>query len=154
MLSCRANGSLLPDPLSPMHRYAHTRKGKSAPNHVTFVTFPLNDSWNTIEATAENANVGRRVMKVKINRDVCPAQLSFCERCLGRFLQYPMGYERRCFEELVDDGSDELTIEMHSGGHDVTLHLNEEQRRMMAGEGWAYFVDFPVPMYRNKTPEK
>jgi hypothetical protein len=89
-------------------------------------------------------------MRVKINRDVCPAQLAFCERCLGQFLKYPMGYERRCFEELVDDGSETLTIELHSGNHDTKLVLDEEQRNLMAGEGWAYFVDFPVPMYRNK----
>jgi hypothetical protein len=88
-------------------------------------------------------------MRVKINRDVCPAHLAFCERCLGRFLQYPMGYERRCFELLEDDGSDTLTIELHSGGHDAVLSLNEDQRRMMAGDGWAYFTDFAIPMYRD-----
>lgn len=88
-------------------------------------------------------------MRVKINRDVCPAQLAFCERCLGQFLKYPMGYERRCFEQLEDDGQDLLTIELHTGSHDVTLKLDEEQRRLMAGEGWAYFVDFAVPMYRD-----
>lgn len=88
-------------------------------------------------------------MRVKINRNVCPAHLSFCERCLGRFLQYPMGYERRCFELLEDDGRDELTIELQSDDHTVTLTLNEEERLLMAGEGWAYFVDFPVPMYRD-----
>lgn len=93
-------------------------------------------------------------MRVKINRNVCDAQLAFCERCLGRFLQYPYGYERRCFEEIEEDGKPELTIEMHTGNHDVTLVLNEEQRKMMAGEGWAYFVDFAVPMYRENEPEK
>jgi hypothetical protein len=88
-------------------------------------------------------------MRVKINRDVCPAQLALCERCLGRFLTYPMGYERRCFEVIEDDGKEELTLDIHTGSHDVTLTLDEEERRLMAGEGWAYFVDFPVPMYRN-----
>ena len=90
-------------------------------------------------------------MYVKINRDVCPAQLAFCERCLGRFLLYPMGYERRCFEEIVDDGKEELTIDLHTGIHDVRLVLDEDQRELVAGEGWAYFVDFPVPMYRIKV---
>lgn len=87
-------------------------------------------------------------MRVRINRNVCPAHLAFCERCLGRFLEHPMGYERRCFEELEDDGQDELTIDLHSDDHEVVLKLNEEQRRLMAREGWAYFVDFGVPMYR------
>ena len=88
-------------------------------------------------------------MRVKINRNVCSAQLAFCERCLGRFLEYPFGYERRCFEELEDDGKEDLTLEIHTGDRDVTLVLNEEQRKLMAGEGWAYFVDFAVPMYRD-----
>ena len=90
-------------------------------------------------------------MRVKINRNVCDAQLSFCERCLGRFLLYPEGYERRCFEELEDDGKPELTIELHSGDVDRTFVLNEEDRRLLAGEGWATLMDFPVPMYREKT---
>jgi len=88
-------------------------------------------------------------MRVKINRDVCPAQLAFCERCLGRFLLYPMGYERRCFEELADDGSDDLTIELHTETTDRVLVLNETQRKLLAGDGWATLVDFEVPMYRN-----
>lgn len=89
-------------------------------------------------------------MRVKINRNACDAHLAFCERCLGQFLKYPMGYERMCFEELEDDGSEDLTLELHTGDKDVTLVLNEEQRKIMAAEGWAYFVDFAVPMYREQ----
>lgn len=92
-------------------------------------------------------------MRVKVNRDSCPATLAFCERCFGKFLMEPMGYERRCFEEIEDDQSDVLTIELHSGGHEVMLTLDEEQRMMMAREGWAYFVDFPVPIYRQYREE-
>jgi hypothetical protein len=88
-------------------------------------------------------------MRVKINRNVCPAHLAFCERCLGRFLLYPLGYERRCFEMIEDDGRDELTIELHTGDEERTLILNADQRRLMAGEGWSAFVDFPVAQYRN-----
>lgn len=87
-------------------------------------------------------------MYVKINRNVCNHQLAICERCLGRFLQNPMGYERQCFEEIADDGSDLLTIDLHTGERDVHLVLDEEQRRMLAGEGWAQFMEFAVPMYR------
>ncbi|NDJ86529.1 MAG: hypothetical protein GYB66_11630 [Chloroflexi bacterium] len=87
-------------------------------------------------------------MRVKINRDVCPAHLAFCEQCLGKFLREPLGYERRCFEEIVDDESDILTIEMHSDNYDIVLRLNDEERRLAAGEGWSYFVDFDPSMYR------
>jgi hypothetical protein len=89
-------------------------------------------------------------MRVKIDRDVCDSHLAFCERCLGQFLKHPMGYERHCFEEIIDDGSDLLTIELHMGDEDIVLELDEEQRHLVAGEGWAYFVDVAVPMYRKK----
>lgn len=92
-------------------------------------------------------------MRVKINRDVCPAHLAFCERCLGQFLKEPLGYERRCFEELVDDGQEDLTIELHSKGHDVVLVLTPEQRRMVAGEGWSHFAGFMPDMYRNELAQ-
>ena len=92
-------------------------------------------------------------MRVKINRNVCPAQLSFCERCLGRFLLFPEGYERRCFEELEDDGKPELTIELRSGEVERVLVLNEDQRKLVAGDGWSSFVDFDVHMYRNGPRE-
>ena len=87
-------------------------------------------------------------MYVKLDRDTCDHQLAICERCLGRFLENPMGYERQCFMEIEDDGKDLLTIDMHTNGHDVRLELDEEQRKMLAGEGWASFMDFAVPMYR------
>lgn len=93
-------------------------------------------------------------MRVKINRNVCDAQLAFCERCLGQFLKYPMGYERQCFELLEDDGQEELTIELRTGDHTVTLRLDDEERLLLANEGWASFVDFDVPMYREKTEER
>lgn len=89
-------------------------------------------------------------MRVKINRNVCDAHLAFCERCLGRFLLYPEGYERRCFEEIEDDGQENLTIDLHTGDQDLHLELTPEQRRFVAGEGWATMVDIAIPMYRNK----
>ncbi len=92
-------------------------------------------------------------MYVKINRNVCDHQLPICERCLGKFLVNPMGYERQCFEEIRDDGSELLTIDLHSGNDNVHIELNEEQRKLIAGEGWTKFVEFAVPMYRTKTEQ-
>ena len=88
-------------------------------------------------------------MRVRINRNVCVAHLAFCERCFGGFLLFPEGYERHCFEEYEDDGKEELTVVMVTNDHEIKLVLNEEQRRMIAGEGWTEFVDFEVPMYHN-----
>jgi hypothetical protein len=76
-------------------------------------------------------------MYVKINRDVCGHQIAVCERCLGRFLMYPMGYERHCFEEIIDDGSDILTLDVTSTDNHFVLKLTEEEREFFAKEGWA-----------------
>jgi hypothetical protein len=92
-------------------------------------------------------------MYVKINRNVCDHQLPICERCLGKFLTEPMGYERQCFEEIRDDGSELLTIDLHTGDRDIRLELTNDQRKMMAGEGWASFMDFAVSMYRQTTEQ-
>ena len=90
-------------------------------------------------------------MRVKIDRNLCPAHLAFCEQCLGKFLREPLGYERRCFLEFDDDDPELLTIHLHSGEHDVTLSLTEDQRRMLAGEGWSTLVNFNPPMYRDQS---
>ena len=90
-------------------------------------------------------------MYAKINRDLCTAQLAFCERCLGHFLTHPLGYERRCFEILDAQDDDILNIDLHTENHDVSLTLDAEQRRLLAGEGWSAFVNFDVPLYRDNN---
>ena len=80
-------------------------------------------------------------MYVKLNRDYCGHQIAICERCLGKFLMDPLGYERQCFEEIVDDGSDLLTLDIYSSGNHYHLVLNEEQRKLLAGEGWAKVLE-------------
>ena len=89
-------------------------------------------------------------MRVKLDRNLCGHNLAYCERCLGKFLRNPMGYERQCFLEIEDDGKEELTLEMKTNDEEVVLVLDEEERNMLAGDGWAYHVDFAVPMYRTK----
>jgi hypothetical protein len=80
-------------------------------------------------------------MYVKINRNVCGHQIAICERCLGKFLAEPLAYERHCFEELVDDGSDLLTMDVTSGKNHYHFVLTEEERKMMGGEGWAKIAE-------------
>jgi hypothetical protein len=80
-------------------------------------------------------------MYVKINRNACGHQIAICERCLGKFLAEPYAYERHCFEEIVEDGSDLLTLDIASGDNQYHFVLNEEERLMMAGEGWAAIAE-------------
>lgn len=80
-------------------------------------------------------------MYVKIDRNTCGHHISKCERCLGKFLANPLGYERQCFEDVVDDGKDELTLDITSGENHYFLVLNEEERKLLAGEGWAKVLE-------------
>ena len=80
-------------------------------------------------------------MYVKIDRNACGHQIAICERCLGKFLANPYGYERHCFEKLVEDGSDLLTLDITSGKNHYHFVLDDEERRMMAGEGWAKIAE-------------
>ncbi len=36
---------------------------------------------------------------------------------------------------------------------EMRLVLDDEQRKMLAGEGWATFLDLNVPMYREKSED-
>ena len=80
-------------------------------------------------------------MYVKINRNTCGHHISKCERCLGKFLANPMGYERQCFEALVMDGKDDLTLDITSAENHYYLVLNDEERKLLAGEGWAKILE-------------
>lgn len=80
-------------------------------------------------------------MYVKINRDVCGHHIAICERCLGKFLASPMSYERQCFEEIREDGSPLLTLDIKSGDKTYYLVLDEAQRLELAGEGWAKVLE-------------
>jgi hypothetical protein len=80
-------------------------------------------------------------MYVKLNRDVCGHHIATCERCLGKFLRNPMGYERQCFEEFIESDEDILTLDIVSGDNHYRLVLNAEQREMLAGEGWAKVLE-------------
>ena len=75
-------------------------------------------------------------MYVKINRNYCGHHTAVCERCLGRFLANPYGYERRCFEVIREDGSPDLTLDITTNGNHIKMSLNDETRLMMAADGW------------------
>jgi hypothetical protein len=80
-------------------------------------------------------------MYVKINRNACGHHISKCERCLGKFLENPLGYERQCFEALLIDGKDALTLDITSGDNHYFLVLDDKQRETLAGEGWAKILE-------------
>jgi hypothetical protein len=89
-------------------------------------------------------------MKVTIDRDLCNHVLPTCERCLGLFLRNPLGEDRPCITDFVDDGDPLLTLMLRydRGQHEV-LVLTPEQRELALTEGWSQFVRVVPAMYRD-----
>jgi hypothetical protein len=87
-------------------------------------------------------------MKVLIDRNICGAALNACEHCFSIFAQHPQGVDRYCILEQADDGSDTLTLTIRSDGQEQTVSLNDEQRQLVATEGWSSVVNFVPAFYR------
>ena len=87
-------------------------------------------------------------MKVTIDRNICDAALNACEHCFSFFADHPMGVDRYCIVEQVDDGKDLLTLTLRTNGAERTVVLDEEKRKLVITEGWASLVDFVPDFYR------
>lgn len=87
-------------------------------------------------------------MKVTIDRNICTAALNACEHCFSFFAEHPMGVDRYCIVEQVDDGSDVVTLTLRTDGMERIVMLDEAQRKLVATEGWSSLVDFVPDYYR------
>lgn len=93
-------------------------------------------------------------MKVIIDRGLCDANLSYCQRCSAAFIRNPQGYDRPCIREIVDDGKDLLTIEMSTDGRQLEIELSEEDRELASVEGWEALADFDPALFRTGAMER
>lgn len=93
-------------------------------------------------------------MRVVIDRDLCDASLPFCQRCSAAFIRYPEGSDRQCIREIIDDGSDLLTIEMRTDGRILQIELTDEEREIAAVEGWEALADFDPALFRAGAMER
>jgi hypothetical protein len=93
-------------------------------------------------------------MRVVIDRDLCDASLPFCARCSAAFIRYPEGSDRMCIQEVIEDGKDTLTIEMHTDNRVLTVELTEEQRDLASVEGWEALADFDPALFRQGAMDK
>lgn len=87
-------------------------------------------------------------MKVTIDRHICTAVLNVCEHCFSFFAQNPMGVDRYCIIEQIDDGSDEVTLTIRSDNTERTIVLDDARRELVVTEGWSSLVDFIPAFYR------
>ena len=86
-------------------------------------------------------------MKVVMDRDLCGANLAFCQRCSAAFIRHPEGGDRLCIREIIDDGKDTLTLKMFTDGRTIELELTDEQRDLASVEGWESLVDFDPALF-------
>ena len=93
-------------------------------------------------------------MKVVIDRDLCDASLPFCDRCSAAFIRYPEGTDRMCIKDIIEDGKDTLTIEMHTDDRSLVVELTEEMQELASVEGWEALVDFDPALFRSGADSK
>jgi hypothetical protein len=94
------------------------------------------------------------VMKVVIDRDLCDNSLPFCQRCSAAFIRYPEGTDRLCIRDIIDDGSEKLTIEMKTDGRLLEISLTDEERELASVEGWEALADFDPALFRSGAAER
>lgn len=93
-------------------------------------------------------------MRVVIDRDLCDASLPFCQRCSAAFIRYPEGTDRPCIRDVVDDGSDLLTIELLTDGRQLVLELSDDERELASVEGWEALAHFDPALFRSGAMER
>jgi hypothetical protein len=87
-------------------------------------------------------------MKVTIDRSLCDHVLPECERCFARFLRNPLGEDRYCITDYVENDDELLTLTLKYDGLVEVLQLSPEQRELVANDGWSRFVKVQPKFYR------
>ena len=93
-------------------------------------------------------------MKVVIDRDLCDASLPFCSRCSAAFIRYPEGSDRMCIQDVIEDGKETLTIEMHTDQRILVVELTDEMQELASVEGWEALVDFDPALFRSGANDR
>lgn len=88
-------------------------------------------------------------MKVWLDRDTCDSNLSACISCFGQFIRTGVP-DRGCILQVEEDGSEDITVYMHTDGEDhEPIVITKDARELVAYEGWDKFVSFePEFLYK------
>lgn len=94
-------------------------------------------------------------MKIVMDRSYCDAALPFCARCSAAFFQHPLGTDRPCVTDVIDDGDDDvLRFEMRTEGHKLEFVLTDELQEGLALEGWEFLADFDPSLFRSGAAKR
>ncbi len=94
-------------------------------------------------------------MRIVMDRGYCDASLTFCSRCSAAFFQKPMGTDRPCIVEIVDDGNDDLIhLVVNTDGRTLEFDLTEDLQEGLALEGWEFLIDFDPALFRTGAADR
>ena len=93
-------------------------------------------------------------MRVIMDRGLCNASLPYCQRCSAAFIRYPEGEDRQCVRDIIDDGSELLTIELRTDGRVLQIELSDEMRELASVEGWEALADFDPALFRTGAMDR
>ena len=93
-------------------------------------------------------------MRVVMDRGLCNASLQFCQRCSAAFIRFPEAHDRMCIRDIVDDGSETLTIELRTDDRVLEIALTDEMQEIAGVEGWDALADFDPALLRSGAEER
>ena len=94
-------------------------------------------------------------MKIVMDRGYCDASLSFCARCSAAFFRRPLGTDRPCVVDIIDDGDDTmLHFEVRTDGRTMSFDLTDEIQQGLAVEGWEFLADFDPGFFRHGAADR
>lgn len=94
-------------------------------------------------------------MKIIMDRGYCDAALPFCARCSAAYFQKPLGTDRPCIVDIIDDGNDELLhFEVRTDGRTLEFDLTQELQEGLAVEGWEFLANFDPALFRRGATER
>lgn len=81
-------------------------------------------------------------MKIVLDHDQCQHAGAYADRCLAATMRFPMGHERYCMAEYVEDGEPAITVVLRDAGEESERTFSsEKEMRAAAFEGSLAFSD-------------
>ncbi len=94
-------------------------------------------------------------MRIVMDRSYCDASLPFCARCSAAFFRKPLGTDRPCIVEIVDDGDEEmLHFVLLTDDRTLEFDLTDDVQEGLASEGWEFLADFDPGFFREGAAER
>ena len=94
-------------------------------------------------------------MQITMDRGYCDASLPFCARCSAAFFQKPLGTDRPCIVDIIDDGDDDkLHFVLLTDGRRLEFDLTEDVQEGLAAEGWEFLANFDPAYLREGAAER